>query len=221
MVVRAGAIEDDPVATLVQLSLVRVDAVWLFDVGRDPELSRLLRRRVPAHGLDALMFADADARRVYAAADAVLGRIEGPEAVRALAVGAAFAALPPRRAQARLAHVLETAGLVDVADAAATLAVTLDRVLSAHSLSRARSSEAHQEAAGGAQRVAAAVRQLARGELAEVRATGLPDGLERLSEADRSEPRDEAPEPSAPAGKDDLDTQVDEELAALRRKLGL
>lgn len=222
VVVRASAFEDDPAATLVQLSLVRVDAVWLFDVGSDPELARTLRRRVPGYGLDAVMFADGpDARRAYQAADAVLGRLEGAEVVRAWSVGAALVALPPRSHQLRLAHMLETAGVVEVADAAATLAVSLDRVLEAEPLAKARAAAAGLEAPQGAARVASVVRQLARGEL-PLGGAGLPVGLERLSELERTR----AARPDRPAAptrptRDDVDAKVDEELAALRRRLGL
>ncbi len=221
VVVRAAALEDDPAAALVQLSLVRRSVVWLFDVGGDAELARALRRRVPGYGLDALMFADGpDAASAYQAADAVLGRIEGVEVLRAAAVGAALATLPPRSDQLRLAHVLESSGVADVADAPATLAVTLDRALEEDALARGRAAMAALEAGAGAARVAAVVLQLARGELASAGASGLPVGLERLGAADerRAErPRSEPP----PKRADDLDRKVDEELAALRQKLGL
>ncbi len=220
IVVRADALEDDPAAALVQLSLVGADAVFLFDVGHDPALARALRRRVPAYGLDALMFADAEALRCYRAADAVLGRIDGPEAIRAIAVGAAFAGMPAKTDQLRVAHALETAGLVDVADALATLAVTLDRVLSVEALEAARSTAARHDAGHGAHRVADAIRQLARGEIATTSPSGLPTGLERLSEPDQSGPREEEPQPP-PKKADQMDQRVDAELAALRRKLGL
>jgi hypothetical protein len=223
IVVRASSFEADPAATLVQLSLVRVDPVWLFDVGGDPELARTLRQRVPGYGLDAVMFADgAEALRAYQAADAVLGRIEGPEVIRALAVGAAVVTLPPRGDQVRLAHVLETSGVAEVADAAATLAVSLDRVLEPEHLAEARAAVGGLAAPEGVRRVAGVVRQLARGEL-PIGGAGLPVGLERLSELEASRPaRPERPEPGpSRPGRDDVDAKVDEELAALRRRLGL
>lgn len=223
VVVRAAALEDDPAAALVQLSLVRSDPVWLFDVGGDPELARVLRRRVPGYGLDAVMFADGpDALRAYQAADAVLGRVEGPEVVRAMAVGAAVVTLPPRSEQLRLAHVLETLGIADVADAPATLAVTLDRALESVRLAKAREVVRGLSAGEGARHVASIVRQLGRGELS-LAGTGLPVGLERLSELERSRPAASRPERPAPArpSRDDVDAKVDEELAALRRRLGL
>lgn len=221
VVVRAAALEDDPAAALVQLSLVRRSVAWLFDVGGDAELARALRRRVPGYGLDAVMFADGpDALGAYQAADAVLGRIEGVEVLRAAAVGAALATMPPRSDQLRLAHVLESSGVADVADAPATLAVTLDRALEEEALARGRAAVAALEAGAGAARVAAVLRQLARGELPSAGASGLPVGLERLGAPDERPPERLRSEPP-PKRADDLDRKVDEELAALRQKLGL
>lgn len=219
IVVRAAAIEDDPAAALVQLSLVRREAVWLFDVASDVELAHHLRRRVPGYGIDAFMFADGpDARSAYQAADAVLGRLDGIEIVRAAAVGAALAVLPPRGDQLRLADALDGSGTAHVADAAATLAVTLDRLLEPDALAKARAASSALEARGGAERVARIVRQLVRGELPAPGASGLPVGLERIGTRDEKGAR----EPEAPLPrKDELDREVDEELAALRRKLGL
>lgn len=209
VVVRAGALEDDPAAALVQLSLVRASCVWLFDVDADAELAQRLRQRVPGYGLDASMFADGpDALRCYRAADVVLGALHGPEAIRALAVSAALVAVPPRTDELRLAHALEVADVAEVADAPATLAVTLDRVLEGETSAPA-------PALDGAERAVTLVRQLVRGEL-EAAASGLPTGIERLSE------RDDKPESAPPAPpRSDLDASVDAELAALRKKHGL
>lgn len=220
VVVRAAALEDDPAAALVQLSLVRREVVWLFDVGSDAELARRLRRRVPGYGLDALMFADGpDALAAYQAADAVLGRIDGIEVIRAAAVGAALATMPPRTDQLRLAHALESSGLADVADAGATLAVTLDRTLEHDALAAARAVMARLEAGEGPKRVVSIVRQLARGELPTAGGSGLPLGLERLGAPEQK--REAGPAPEAPPRKDEIDQKVDQELAALRQKLGL
>jgi hypothetical protein len=217
VVVRAAAIDKDPAAALVQLSLVRAPCLWLFDVGADAELARALRRRVPGYGLDAVMFADGpEALRCYQAADAVLGALDGPEAMRALATGAAFVALPPRADQVRVAHALESEGIADVADASATLAVTLDRALDPSALARSRSAGARLDAPGGARRAAELVRKLVRGELDARGASGLPLGIERLSERE-APPRSEPP----PTLREDLDATVNAELAALRKKLGL
>lgn len=219
VIVRGAAIEDDPAPALVQLSLVGPDVVWLFDVGGDPELARMLRRRVSGYGLDALMFADGpDALRAYQAADAVLGRVHGPEAIRAISVGAALVAMPPRESDLRVAHVLETAGIVDFADAPATLAVTLDAALEKAALENARAASAKLDAGAGAARAAELVTKLVRGEIGTAGRAGLPAGLERISELDRAR-TEKASE--RPAPRHDVDKQVDDELAALRKKLGL
>lgn len=224
VVVRASALEKDDLApSLVQLSLVKVDAAWLFDVGTDPDLSRALRRHVPGYGLDATMFSDGqDALRAYQAADVVFGRLDGPEAIRAFAVGAALATVAPERDQLRLAHLVEESGLAAVADAAATVAVTLDAALTAEELARGRASSLGVDAKGAAERAVAFIHELARGELGgSPVAAGLPRGLERLSEPDVERPA-RVPDTSERQRKDqDLDKKVDEELAALRAKLGL
>lgn len=221
VVVRAAALDRDDLApALVQLSLARRPTAWLFDVGLDADLARALRRHVPGYGLDARMFADGpEALRAYQAADVVLGRLEGPEAIRAFAVGAALATVAPARGQLRLAHVVETSGLATVADAAATLAVTVDAACDREALDAGRRRSAALDAAGGAERAATLVRDLVRGELgAAGPAAGLPRGLERLSEPDEAKRREAAPEPPSRA---DEDRSVDEELAALRKRLGL
>lgn len=217
VVVRAAALEDDPSAALVQLALVRQRCVWLFDVGGDPELARRLRRRVPGYALDAVMFADGpDALRAYGAADAVLGALHGPEMIRALSVGASLVAVPPRGGDVQVADALERDGVAAVADAGATLAVTLDAALEPPALEAAREAGARLEAEHGARRAVDLVQKLVRGELEPRASSGLPRGLERLSapEVER------ASGPPTPTAKG-LDTSVDEELAALRKKLGL
>jgi hypothetical protein len=218
VVVRAAALEDDPAPALVQLSLASGDIVWLFDVGGDPELARALRRRAPGYGLDALMFADGpEALRCYRAADAVLGRAHGLECLRAIAVGAALVGVPPRLEDARAAHALETAGVIDHADALATLAVTIDAALEPAALEKARAAVLKLDAPKSVERAAALITQLVRGEIGASASTGLPAGVERISEPDRVRPA----RPSEPAPKRDDDKQVDDELAALRKKLGL
>jgi hypothetical protein len=220
VVVRGAAIEDDPAPALVQLSLAGSEVVWLFDVGGDPELARSLRRIVPGYGLDALMFADGpDALRAYQAADAVLARAHGPEAIRAIAVGAALVAMPPRDSDLRVAHVLETAGVIDFADAPATLAVTLDAALEQKALEAARAASLKLDAGAGATRAAELVEKLLRGEIGTAGRAGLPAGLERISEPDRA--RGNRASELPPKKRDDVDKQVDDELAALRKKLGL
>jgi hypothetical protein len=220
VVVRGAAVADDPAAVLVQLALAKSEPTWLFDVGSDPDLSRTLRRRAPAYEIDAFLFSDADALRAYQAADAVLGAIGGPEIMRALSVGAAPIALPPRSDAARIAHELETEGVLDAADSIATLAVTIDGALAA--LERTREKGARLDAASGARRAAELVRKLVRGELSGITSrAGLPVGLERISSLDERAPAADAP-PSAPEKqRDDVDARVDDELAALRKKLGL
>lgn len=225
VVVRADALDRDDLAPgLVQLSLVSRDAQWLFDVGRDPELARALRRHVPGYGLDARMFADGEeALACYQAADLVLGRFDGAEAARAFAVGAGLVSMPPRRAQARLAHVVETSRLAAIADAAPTLAVTLDAALAPAALETGRQVAEKLDAANGVARVVAEVRALLRGDRGGGLAAGLPQGLERLDDGDaapREHTEPDAPEPSAP-NEDASDESIDAELDALREKLGL
>lgn len=217
VVVRAHALERDDLApSLVQLSLVRRDVRWLFDVGSDVELAKRLRDHVPGYGLDALMFADGgDALHAYRAADAALGRIGGAETSRALATGAALVFVPPRSGELRLAHIIEEAGLARIADSAATLGVTLDAALTDEALAAGRAASVGLDAAGGASRAIEMVRGLARGELEGARPTGLPVGFERLGDPELStRAKEEAPAP-------ERDPSVDEELAALREKLGL
>jgi len=227
VVVRAHALDlDDPAPTLVQLSLVSRDAVWLFDVGSDSDAARLLRRRTPGYGLDAVMFADgADAVQAYQAADVVLGRLDGPEVMRALAVGAALVTPRPRRSQLGLAHVVETSGLASIADAAATLSVTLDAALTAAAVERGRAQSLALDAAGGAARVATAVRDLDVDKRLSQAPSGLPKGLERLCDPKDAIEGFPAPEdagdPRPKPEEEDLDKLVDDELAALREKLGL
>ena len=224
VVVRAGALDRDDVAPgLVQLSLVRVDVAWLFDVGIDPDLARTLRRLAPGYGLDATMFSEGqDTLRCYQAADAVFGRLEGAEAIRAFAVGAALTTVAPSRDQLRLAHLGETAGLAAVADAAASVAAGLDAALGGAELARARAASLALDARGSAARAAGFIGELARGEVGGGPvAAGLPRGLERLSDADSERPARLPTRAEPPKRDDDLEKKVDEELAALRAKLGL
>lgn len=223
VVVRASALDlDDLGPSLVQLSLVSRKAVWLFDVGGDPEAARLLRRRVPGHGLDAHMFAEGpDALSAYQAADLVLGRLGGAEVLRAFAVGAALVCPEPRSSQLALAHRVETEGLAHVADAAATLSVTLDTALAPAALEEARAAVAKLDAPGGAARVAEALASLDTDErLSLAPPAGLPRGIERLSDPSAAI-EGAPPPPAAKKREDDLEKQVDAELAALREKLGL
>ncbi|MFK7992391.1 MAG: hypothetical protein AB8I08_40595 [Sandaracinaceae bacterium] len=217
VVVRAAALlEGDLAPSLVQLSLVRGAGTWLFDVGSDASLAAELRRRVPGHGLRARMFADGpEAQAAYRAADVVLGRIAGPEVLRALAVGASVATVAPRSSQARLAHRLESEGLAQIADAAATLAVTLDASLSETRMAAGRAASLAAAAPEGATRVVRTVSEALAGRLGDAPPTGLPVGLEPLDAGE--EPAVSPPVPE----QDDLDKQVDDELAALRAKLGL
>lgn len=225
VVVRAHALDlEDLAPSLVQLSLVSRDAIWLFDVGADPEAARLLRRRVPGYGLDAHMFAEGpDALPAYQAADVVLGRLAGPGALRAFAVGAGLVAREPSSAELGLAHRLEDAGIAHVADAAATLAVTLDAALAPAAIEAARARVAALDAAGGAARVAEALRALDSDErLSLAPPAGLPRGLERLSDPEAAiEGPAPAPRASTKAREEEIEKKIDEELAALREKLGL
>ncbi|MCB9593403.1 MAG: hypothetical protein H6719_11785 [Sandaracinaceae bacterium] len=228
IVVRAHALDlDDLAPSLVQLSLVSRDVVWLFDVGSDPDAARVLRRRTPGHGLDAFMFADGpDALRAYQAADVVLGRLDGGETLRAFAVGAGLVTPRPSHAQLGLAHRVEVAGLAMIADAAATLSVTLDAALAPAAIERARAAVSELDAGGGAARVAEAIGTLDGDERLSLAApAGLPQGLERLSDPDAAiegmsaDPA--AGRAPARSREEDLEKKVDEELAALREKLGL
>ncbi|MBX3270286.1 MAG: hypothetical protein KF729_08490 [Sandaracinaceae bacterium] len=223
VVVRAAALDlEDLAPSLVQLSLVSPRAAWIFDVGADAEAARLLRRRVPGYGLDAHMVADGpDALDAYQAADLVLGRIGGVEALRAFATGAGLVTPSPARAHLGLAHRVETAGLAQIADAAATLSVTLDAALAPAALAAARATSLGLDAAGGAARVALALRALEE-RIADAPPAGLPRGIERLSDPEAAiEGAPERAPGDAKARHDDLEKKVDDELAALRRKLGL
>ncbi|MGE0786885.1 MAG: hypothetical protein AB7S26_14530 [Sandaracinaceae bacterium] len=222
VVVRAAALaEIDLSPALVQLSLVDRKVSWLFDVGSDVELARALRRHVHGYDLDAFMFADGDeAPPAYRCADAVLARLDGPEARRALGVGASLVCVPPRSVDLRVAHLLESDGVAAFADAPATLAVTLESALGEAALARGKERSRAWDAGAGASRVIAEARRFAvEGAKGSALAVGLPRGLERLADADPARER--------PAGRPDrggepgLEEKVDRELAELREKLGL
>jgi hypothetical protein len=224
VVVEAAALtEGDLTQTLVQLSLVRREATWAFAVGRDPELTRHLRRQVPGYGLDAHVFADVDgegvgASQVLAGADLVLGALDGPFLLRGAAVGAGLVALPPRREAYAAAQILEEDGVVEVADSLPTLSVTLDRSLAQRDALQTESAKL--DAVGAVLRVKELVADVLAGRAAR---RGLPVGLERISSADDARRVPAAPDGDAPAadGGGVLDERVDDELARLRDKLGL
>jgi hypothetical protein len=95
------------------------------------------------------------------------------------------------------------------------LAVAIDAALEPRALAKAREAGARLDAGNGAQRAVDIVRKLVRGELEASAARGLPRGIERLSEAEAERAA------SRPRRSSDVDASVDEELAALRTKLGL
>jgi len=207
-------------ALLVQLSLVSREAGLLFDVGRDSELAEELRHLVPVHGLRGWMFAEErDCHRFWQVADVVVARARGYEVGRALAAGAPLVLLPPGRAGAYSADVLESAGVAEEADVVATLAVTLDRVLEEEALSASRRAVAGFRSEDGAARVAEVVREAWEGRDTGRKSLprGLPHGLERLSTAP---PGEEEPTPAPEAARDDdLEARIDRELEELKKRI--
>lgn len=206
-------------SALVQLSLVRTNAVWLFDVDHEPQLAERLRDLVPGYGLDAWMFANDDERDplVWGGADLVLGRLEGLTPLLGAAVGASVVATPPRREDVRAAHRLESTGALEIVDAPATLAVTLDARLTPEKLAEGQEGSLALGAEGAAVRLVERLFALVEG--TEAAPLGLPAGLERLSR--REDRRAGSPPSSGTGGAPDLDSRVDEELEALRKRLGL
>lgn len=206
---------------LIQLALASEGVAFLFDVDNDPEAAEELRRTVPAHGLNAWMFAEErGSSRWWQLADVVLARPRGYEVARALAVGAPLVLLPPGRSDAAAVDALEAAGVAREADVLATLAVTIEAALEAPALAEARAAVMALEVQASGERIAEAVREAWKErEEAGVGAQprGLPHGLERL--ASRESQRPVARRSSAPPREDDLEARIDRELAELKKRL--
>lgn len=221
VVVDARALADrDLPKRLVQLSLVRQRTSWLFDVGEDAELARTLRSRVSGYGIDAWMFAGGgEADRYWAAADAAVADLGSMAAIRALVSAIGLVALPPAEGLARLAPQLEAASLVAVADAEATLAVTIDGGLTEDALLQQARAMSALEPSESISRVQQAVVALHEQRASGHVPSGLPKGLERLGEADERLAASEADR--GKPSRSDLDARVERELDALRQKHGL
>ncbi len=222
-----AALDDEAIAPLlVQLSLVAGKVTVLFDVGDDPEIAEMLRRSVPGHGIDARMFADGpDAAELWQLADVVLVRARGPEAVRALSVGAPLLVLGRSRMEDPATQVVVTSGVGQVVDALATLAVALDASLEPAKLAERRAAIQKLDLDGAARRVAECVQDAwrRRREALGPSLKGLPVGLERIRDEPTADGVRDSHVPTVPPGPgprdDDMEKRIDAELEALKKRL--
>ena len=225
IVVPGRVVTEAGMTFLLQLSLVSAPVSWLFDVQHDPALADALRSSVPVHDLDAAIFARADEEPGYwPLAHAVIAEADSVDANRALAVGAGIVTLPGSSRAARAA--LEASGVATSCDALGTLAVAIDTALGRADVAAQAARDL--DAAGSAGRAIELARRLMKEPTAAPRPKGLPAGLERLSR-DGAAPKSgapkrdassrDAPSEDASASSDDLESQIDAELAALRKKL--
>ncbi len=216
IVVPGQLVVDAGMTLLLQLSLASAPVSWLFDVSQDPELAETLRRTVPVHDLDAAIFARGDHESgFWPLAHAALVHAGSVDAVRALAVGAGVITMPNSNRAATRA--LDASGVATECDALGTLAVAIDTALGRADVAAQAARDL--DVAGSAGRAIELARRLAKEPAKKATPKGLPVGLERLARepgAAPPEPSDAAKEPDA---KDDLESQIDAELAALRKKL--
>ena len=194
---------------------------FLFEVGTDVALADALRQLIPVHGLRAFMFGsaatgdDQGLRRYLPLADRVIVVPESPKVLAALAAGAPLLCVDRRPPDAAV-DGLESLGVADSVGSTATMAVAIEESLTPASLASARAQVEALDLAGGAARVAAAVREVwRRRRRARLhRPSGLPSGLERLF----TEGAVPGPRP-VDADDDRLAGAVERELAALKAKL--
>lgn len=211
-VVRTEIAADDLGPLLVQLTLLDRRPWILFDVGEDADAAARLRAEVPRSGLRAKMFAaGADAGRFSALGDLVVGPPDPFDVARAFACGAASVVLG-RPARGALDAVVES-GAARVSLAVSRLAADIDLLRAPERLEAARAAARAAAAPQAAPRLAEVLARAAADRTALAsrrRRQGLPVGLEDLSGPDAALP----PPPRRP------EPDLDEELAALRRKIG-
>jgi len=218
VVVSGRLVEEVGASLLIQLALV-ADTSFLVDVAMDPELARALRRSLPAYELDAWLFAGGDDAATYwQLADIVLAAPESDELARALGVGAGLCLLGSARGVNELVEAARLARCATVT----TLAVDLETLLLPEGLKASRL-EVEALTGGSAEGFWGAVGELVEAVRTEP-AAGLPDGLERIlpfsGEIVESTPRPDIA-PKSPPGPSDLDDRINDELAALKRSLGV
>lgn len=227
VLVPIAALDDEDFAPLlVQLSLVDGLVTVLFDVGDEPDVAEMLRRSVPGHGLDARMFADGpDAAELWQLADVVLARARGPEAVRALAVGAPVLVLARGRAEEIATQVLVTTGAGVVVEALATLAVVVDAALEPATLAKRRAAVGALDLERAPERLARCVQEAwrRRRDALGPSLKGLPAGLERIADEPGATGGRGSRVPTVPPGpaarEDDMEKRIDAELEALKKRL--
>ncbi len=203
-----------PTGFLLQLSLAAGKVTWLFDIGLDIEAAAAMRRLIPPHELDAFLFAHGpDAPAHYSLADLVLAAPRSVEATLALAVGAGAITLPDHGGEVAAA-ALEACGVGSTASSLETLAVAIDAAIARRDV--ACQAALDLDAAGSAERLIQTASRLAK-EDGRVLARGLPAGLERLPKGDVSEGPSE--DPSATSNGSDLESKIDAELEALKKRL--
>lgn len=211
VIVPTAVIGDDLTGMLLQLALARDGIRFLFDVGRDVEVTESLRRAAP---FAAHMFGDGPiAERAWAAADRSLARVDGPELLRSLAHEVAPILAPPRARGALVARSLARDGLATIAASEVTLAVAIDEACTRASIEASRASLRALDVRGGALRLATMVRTAIDERSATRLPEGLPRGLEPIGPQGTERP---TPAPEA-TGRDDA---IERELQALRERLG-
>lgn len=214
-----------PTPLFVQLSLVGAPASFLFDVGRDVELTDALRTFGTGHLGDESrvgLFSSDRQRALYRRADVVVG------AGDVVALAAAFGAGTPVVAlDAGASEALVATGAAVLAASGSMLSVAIDEALGRH--------DALAEAAGELEAAAGAERAIERGlALANAAsageaplAEGLPKGIEwlpterelgeqliRTAEGSGSKPPGEPP-----ADEPSLEDKIEAELEALKKSL--
>lgn len=212
VVVRTEVAPDDLGPLLVQLTLLEGRPWILFDVGEDVAAAERLRAEAPRMGIAAKMFAAGpEQARFLALADVIVGPADPFDVARTFAVGAA-AVVIGRPTRGALDAVVD-AGAVRVVLALGRLAADVDLLRAPQRLEAARAA-ARAAAVPDAQTRLADVLTRATTErgafAAQRRRRGLPVGLEDLS----------GPAPSSPAPPRRTEKDIEDELAALRKKIG-
>ena len=202
---------------LIQLELVSAPVTWLFDVGMDVEAATALRRLLPGHSIDAALFTHgADAAEYWQLADLLLTRAKRRDVSLGLATGAGLVILGSDVDESAAA-ALEKSGVARIARSLTTLSVELDGAVSvAEELGQAARDL---DPTGSAARSLTAAEQQVRDSATRI-PRGLPIGLERIR-PDRAASDTTAPDASdpAPSSVSDLESQIDDELEALKKRL--
>lgn len=202
--------EHGATAILLQLSLVSGEPTVLFDIGLDVEAAEALRRMAPGHGIEGYLFARTDDASAYwGLADIVVTRAHDNEAALAVAVGAGLVLTDDTPG----ADALEVSGVATRA-IVSTLAVSIDEALGRRDV--AQQAALDLDSAGTIARIIEIAKR------AESRAPalprGLPEGLEPLAK-EAPKPQDDRPPDATPEGDDDFEARIEDELAALKKRL--